>query len=142
MSMSNALDVMVEASSQAINGIAEAMTGLSHDDRVKLDYAIHQAHLRLWKAEGQARNDWFGQTRIATDPFVRRMAYIYTAGYFAVLVLAWVAGLPKDGHDLFITLIGALTTTQVGISAYCFGSTSSNARKDDLLYRSTPAKDG
>lgn len=138
--MTNALDMMVEASGRAIDGIGEAMSGLSQDDRIKLDYAIHQAHLTLWKAEGQARSDWFGNTRFATDPFVRRMAYIYTAGYFAVLALAWVVGLPKDGHDLFITLIGALTTTQVGISAYCFGSTSSNARKDQLLYQSTPAK--
>lgn len=138
--MTNALDMMVQASQEAVDGIGTAMTHLSQEDRIKLDYALHQAHLTLWKAEGQARSDWFGNTRLATDPFVRRMAYIYTAGYFAVLGLAWVVGLPKDGHDLFITLIGALTTTQVGISAYCFGSNSTSAGKDQLLYHSTPVK--
>jgi hypothetical protein len=139
--MSNALDIMIAECSRSLDGIRDTMAGLSPDDRMKLDYAIHEAQLKIWKAEEEARTDWYANTRFATDPFIRQMAFVYTGGYFVVIGLTWVAGIPTSAHDTVLTLIGALTAAQLGITTYCFGNTSAGMRKDTMIYHSTPTKD-
>lgn len=138
--MTNTLDIVLPECHAALDAIAQHLEHLPQEDRMKLDYAIHEAHQRVWKVEGVARADWYANTRFATDPFVRHMAMAYTAGYFAVIGLAWVCGIPTSAHDTMLTLIGALTATQVAICNYCFGNTSGAARKDSMLYHSTPIK--
>lgn len=140
--MINALDIVVTECQRALDSIPDAVEGLTPELQMKLDHAVHKARTRMWKAEGLARRDWYANTRFATDPFVRHMAFIYTGGYFTVVGLTWVLGIPQNAHDTVLTLLGALTTTQVAICTYCFGGTTGQTRKDELLYHSTPTKNG
>jgi hypothetical protein len=140
--MTNALDLVTTACQRAMDAIPDSVEGLTPEARMSLEHAIHKARTQIWRAEGQARRDWYANTRFATDPFIRHMAFIYTSGYFLVLGATWVLGVPERAHDMAVTLIGALTTTQVAICTYCFGGTTGNQRKDELLYHSTPTKDG
>lgn len=67
------------------------------------------------------------------DNTTRNLAYVYTAGYFALLGIVTFYGVNEKATDLINTLIGVLTASQVGIMTYYFGSSAGSARKTDLL---------
>jgi hypothetical protein len=69
------------------------------------------------------------------DNTTRNLAYVYTAGYFALLLIVTFYGVNEKATDLINTLIGVLTASQVGIMTYYFGSSAGSARKTDLLSR-------
>jgi hypothetical protein len=69
------------------------------------------------------------------DPTVKRLAYTYTLGYFLSLFATWHWGIPVDGHDVFVTLLGVLTAAQAAIVSYYFGSSHSSASKEKTIDR-------
>ena len=71
------------------------------------------------------------------DRTTRNLAYAYTAGYFALLLIVIFRGVNEGAANLINTLIGVLTASQVGIMTYYFGSSAGSARKTDLLTQQT-----
>lgn len=69
------------------------------------------------------------------DTTPRNLAYFYTAGYFSVLLATWHWGIPTDGHDVFVTLLGVLSAAQAGVVSYYFGSSHGSDKKTTLLDR-------
>lgn len=69
------------------------------------------------------------------DPTVRRLAYLYTGGYFLSLVSMWHWGIPQDATEMFATLIGVLTAAQAAIIGYYFGSSHGSQQKDRVFDR-------
>jgi hypothetical protein len=59
-----------------------------------------------------------------------------TVGYFLVLWYMLDHGLPKDGGEALLVMLGALGGAWGSVVAYYFGSSSGSAAKNDLLARS------
>lgn len=69
------------------------------------------------------------------DPTVRQLAIAYTIGYFLSLLATWHWGIPQEGHDVFVTLLGVLTAAQAAIINYYFGSSHGSNEKSKVLDR-------
>lgn len=69
------------------------------------------------------------------DPTTRRLAYLYTAGYFGALWSVWQYGMPAEMKDILIGLLGVLTAAQAAIMQYYFGSSAGSSSKNSILER-------
>lgn len=56
-----------------------------------------------------------------------------TLGFFVCLFWMFVYGVPKNGNEALLLMLGALQTAFTGVIAYYFGSSSGSKAKDDLL---------
>ncbi len=91
---------------------------------------IGQLSLDALRAENEDRAN-ARQREIQThDPTVRQLTIAFTLGFFAVTILALANGIPKDGHDILVGLIGGLITIEMTIIAYHFGSSVGSRLKD------------
>lgn len=67
------------------------------------------------------------------DTTPRNLAYLITGGYFVVLGYTIVYGIPDEGHDAILMLLGTLTTAWIGAVTYYHGSTSASRSKDNTI---------
>ncbi len=67
------------------------------------------------------------------DNTPRVLAYVYTAGYFAMIAFLFKYGVPDANTDLINILVGILSTVQVAIITYYFGSSHGSAAKTALM---------
>jgi hypothetical protein len=132
------ISVAVKALSDNIVAIIKEFH-LEPEAAIKLELAGRQALMdfqrQLFSLEMDDRKDARKRETDTKDPTVRRLAYTYTLGYFLALFASWHWGLPVDGHDVFVTLLGVLTAAQAGIISYYFGSSHSSANKEAILDR-------
>ncbi|MEE9316539.1 MAG: hypothetical protein V3U97_05460 [bacterium] len=61
------------------------------------------------------------------------LAYVYTAGYF--FILGWILkmGIPESTKEIIMVLMGILSTAEVGIIQYYFGSSAGSKQKSDAI---------
>src|SRR6185295_13361836 len=81
----------------AIKGFADTVLGfikeyhLSPEEAAKLQQAIVQAQMdfqrQVWELETQDRDSARKREAATGDPTTRRLAYIYTGGYFGVFLV-------------------------------------------------------
>lgn len=67
------------------------------------------------------------------DTTPRNLAYVITAGYFSILGYIVAYGIPTQGHDAILMLLGTLTTAWLGACTYYYGSTSKSQTKDNTI---------
>jgi hypothetical protein len=72
------------------------------------------------------------------DWIPRALAISVTLGYFGILAYVLVIGLPMNGSEVLLMLLGTLSAGWTGIMAFYFGSSSGSQKKDAMIYNSTP----
>jgi hypothetical protein len=64
------------------------------------------------------------------------LAMVVTIGYFGVLAYMLQHGVPKEGGEALLVMLGALGGGWGSVLAYYYGSSSGSAAKNELLTRS------
>ena len=67
------------------------------------------------------------------DHMPKILAIGVTAGFFGILFWMFVYGVPKNGNEPLLLMLGALQTAFTGIIAYYFGSSAGSKAKDSLM---------
>ncbi len=104
---------------------------ISAENSFKLD--MERLGVDVERIHADDRKSARERERDTQDPTVRRLAYLYTVGYFMALWAVWKFGIPNDARDVMITLLGVLTAAQAAIMNYYFGSSAGSSRKTDAM---------
>jgi len=72
------------------------------------------------------------------DWIPRALAVSVTLGYFSIIGYVLAMGLPLNGSEVLLMLLGTLSAGWTGVMAFYFGSSSGSQKKDQLIYNSTP----
>lgn len=76
--------------------------------------------------------------RETRDWLPRLLALFITGGYFGIIGWVLYGGLPMNGSEILLMLLGTLTAGWSGVMAFYFGASASDTAKDKMLYNSTP----
>jgi hypothetical protein len=76
--------------------------------------------------------------RETRDWLPRLLALFITGGYFGIIGWVLYGGLPMNGSEILLMLLGTLTAGWSGVMAFYFGASASDMTKDKMLYNSTP----
>jgi len=72
------------------------------------------------------------------DILPRLLAISVTLGYFGIIAYVLISGLPMNGSEVLLMLLGTLSAGWTGVMAFYFGSSSGSQKKDSMIYNSTP----
>ena len=72
------------------------------------------------------------------DWIPRALAVSVTLGYFGIIAYVLVSGLPMDGSEVLLMLLGTLSAGWTGVMAFYFGSSSGSQKKDAMIHNSIP----
>jgi hypothetical protein len=61
------------------------------------------------------------------------LAAAITIGFFGILFWMFIYGVPKNGNEALLLMLGALQTAFTGVIAYFFGSSAGSKAKNELL---------
>ncbi len=126
----------------ALSGVTpEQMLAIKNADNAFAMQMQQLGYENLQKMEELAssdRNSARQREMTVKDVTPRVLAYTVTLGFFALLTVMIFCPLPKDSATLLNVMIGSLGTAWTGIVAYYFGTSSSSARKTELLAQAQP----
>jgi len=66
------------------------------------------------------------------------LAISVTLGYFGIIAYVLVSGLPMNGSEVLLMLLGTLSAGWTGVMAFYFGSSSGSQKKDAMIHNSIP----
>lgn len=72
------------------------------------------------------------------DWIPRALAVSVTLGYFGIIAYVLVSGLPMNGSEVLLMLLGTLSAGWTGVMAFYFGSSSGSQKKDAMIHNSIP----
>jgi hypothetical protein len=74
------------------------------------------------------------------DNTTKILAYLFSAGYFCLILGLAKWGLPPDSREMMVSLISILSAAMIGIVNYYFGSSAGSARTREILGKVTNGK--
>jgi hypothetical protein len=111
------------------------------EEKAKFKQALLEAQIKaryeIMHLEDQDRADARKRETSTGDPTTRRLAYVYTGGYFVAfvaLLFGWV-NVDENMVRLVDVLMGVLTAGQYSIMSYYFGSSHGSQQKDKVFDR-------
>jgi len=72
------------------------------------------------------------------DWIPRALAISVTLGYFGIIAYVLISGLPLNGSEVLLMLLGTLSAGWTGVMAFYFGSSSGSQKKDAMIHNSKP----
>ena len=74
------------------------------------------------------------QMQTATNDWVPKLlAVVITIGFFGILVWMLVNGMPKNGTEALLMMLGALGTAWTGVVNFYYGSSAGSKQKTDAM---------
>jgi hypothetical protein len=106
---------------------------IESSERIKLAELVANSEAMLAKAEGDDRASARAREVALKDITPTVLAWAVTAGFFGILLTAIFHGLPEQGGEALLVLLGSLGTAWTAIISYYFGSTRGSEAKSALL---------
>jgi hypothetical protein len=120
--------------------IAKALQGASPDQlaaikKIDADFKTRMAELEIDLERIVAGDrDSARKREIALgDHTPKILAAAITIGFFGILIWMFVYGVPKNGNEALLLMLGALQTAFTGVIAYYFGSSAGSKAKTDAM---------
>jgi hypothetical protein len=126
-------DSIAAAISGATPEQLQALKQADADLQLKMQAMGFQDAEELEKIAAQDRADARARQIQVKDKLPAVLAICVTAGFFAVLFLAFTKGVNDQSRDLANIMIGTLGTAWVAVITYYFGSSAGSAQKSELL---------
>ena len=67
------------------------------------------------------------------DWIPRILALIITVGFFGILIWMLINGMPKNGTEALLMMLGALGTAWTGVVNFYYGSSAGSKAKTDAM---------
>lgn len=122
--------------------ITEALKNATPDQlaeikRIDADFKVRMAELEIdLERISSADRDSARKREILTGDYTPKiLAGSITLGFFGILFWMFVYGVPKNGNEALLLMLGALQTAFTGIIAYYFGSSAGSKAKTEALAR-------
>lgn len=108
---------------------------LSNVKKIDADFKVRMKELEIDLERISAGDRDSARKREAAvgDHTPKILAAGITLGFFGCLFWMFVYGVPKNGNEALLLMLGALQTAFTGVIAYYFGSSSGSKAKDELL---------
>jgi hypothetical protein len=120
--------------------IAKAMQTASPDQlaaikQIDADFKVRMAELEidLERISASDRDSARKREISVGDHTPKVLAAVITLGFFGILFWMFVYGVPKNGNEALLLMLGALQTAFTGVIAYYFGSSAGSKAKTDAL---------
>ena len=120
--------------------IAKALQSATPDQlaaikQIDADFKTRMAELEIDLERISAKDRDSARNReIQTgDHTPKILAAAITVGFFGILFWMFVYGVPKNGNEALLLMLGALQTAFTGVIAYYFGSSAGSKAKTDAL---------
>lgn len=120
--------------------IAKALQGASPDQlaaikKIDADFKTRMAELEidLERIVAGDRDSARKREVALGDHTPKILAAAITIGFFGILFWMFVHGVPKNGNEALLLMLGALQTAFTGVIAYYFGSSAGSKAKTDAL---------
>jgi hypothetical protein len=120
--------------------IAKAMQTASPDQlaaikQIDADFKVRMAELDidLERISASDRDSARKREISVGDHTPKVLAAVITLGFFGILFWMFVYGVPKNGNEALLLMLGALQTAFTGVIAYYFGSSAGSKAKTDAL---------
>ena len=108
--------------------------------KIDADFRVHMKSLDI-DLEALAVDDRKSARAMQTeskDWIPRALAISVTLGYFGIIAYVLVSGLPLNGSEVLLMLLGTLSAGWTGVMAFYFGSSSGSQKKDAMIHNSIP----
>jgi hypothetical protein len=120
--------------------VARAMQNASPDQlaaikQIDADFKVRMAELEidLERIAAGDRDSARKREIMTGDHTPKVLAGVITIGFFGILFWMFVYGVPKNGNEALLLMLGALQTAFTGVIAYFFGSSAGSKAKTDVL---------
>jgi hypothetical protein len=127
-----------ETSSEA--EIAKALQNATPDQlaaikQIESDFKTRMAELEIdLERIAAGDRDSARKREVLTSDFTPKvLAAAITIGFFGILFWMFIHGVPKNGNEALLLMLGALQTAFTGVIAYYFGSSAGSKAKNELL---------
>jgi hypothetical protein len=120
--------------------IAKAMQNATPDQlaaikQIDADFKTRMAELEIdLERIAAGDRDSARKREVLTGDYTPKvLAAAITVGFFGILFWMFVHGVPKNGNEALLLMLGALQTAFTGVIAYYFGSSAGSKAKTDAL---------
>jgi hypothetical protein len=120
--------------------VTTALQGASPDQlaaikKIDADFKAHMKELDIdLERIAAGDRDSARQMQMATKDWVPKLlAVVITVGFFGILIWMLINGMPKNGTEALLMMLGALGTAWTGVVNFYYGSSAGSKQKTDAL---------